>query len=114
MKPVETATKAETPTETFYCIWPEHKVWVGDPMYHMTAAGERGTYSARQRVQFENQRLTTSDPAVIEHLNEQCKKQPLVFSKKWIANPVLSRRDDLAPNFPIPPNVMRGPAVARS
>lgn len=111
----------ETPVErTFFCIWPNHKMHIGTPEFKMTAMGERGFYSRSQRVEFKNQRFTTSDPALIAGLEEECRRQPQVISTKWLMNPVLSRKDDIrsaGPDddvTPFMPSVLRGPAVANS
>lgn len=104
--PESPATRtASSAAKTFYCVWPEHKVWLGEPTYTMTADGEKGAYKRSQRITFQNQRFTTSDPNVIELMDAEVRRQPMVFSHTWVPNPILSKRDDSTPR------IQRGAAV---
>lgn len=108
----ETEVPVAAEPKTYYCIWPEHVLSLGEPAISTIGEfGERRNYKFAQTIRFENQRFTTSDPAMQALLDVEVKRQPMVFSTKWMPNPVLSRRDDAdAPR----PNVMRGAAVTQA
>lgn len=95
MSNASTMTKSAGTSKTFFCVWPSHVIHLGQPELFVTPSGERGTYKRSQRVKFENQRFTTSDPTLIAELEAECRRQPMVLSTKWIPNPVLSKKDDL-------------------